>query len=65
MVCIYTHTYIYIYIFNKFIYVSWSSCTKLAPSVSSTHGLVAQSVRASERNSVVVGSNPTEASYFK
>ena len=24
-----------------------------------THGLMAQSVRASERNSVIVGSNPT------
>ena len=38
-----------------------SSCTKLALSVSWTHGLIAQSVRSSERNSVVVGSNPTQA----
>ena len=45
-----------------------SSCTKLALSANWTHGLIAQSVRAnmslvraSERNSVVVGSNPTQA----
>ena len=35
-----------------------SSCTKLALRTSWTHGLIAQSVRASEQNSVVVGSNP-------
>ena len=29
-----------------------------------THGLIAQSVRASERNSVVVGSNPTQANFL-
>ena len=40
--------------------MNWSSCTKLALSASRTHGLIAQSVRASERNSVVVGSNPTQ-----
>ena len=28
------------------------------------HGLIAQSVRASERNSVVVGSNPTQANFL-
>ena len=47
---------------------NWSSCTKLALSASWTHGLMAQSVRASGRNSVVVGSNATQAnflSYFK
>ena len=32
-------------------------------SANETHGLVAQSVRASERNSVVVGSNPTQANF--
>ena len=42
---------------------NWSSCTKFAQSASWTHGLIAQSVRASERNSVVVGSNPTQASF--
>ena len=39
---------------------NWSSCTKLALSASWTHGLIAQLVRASEPNSVVVGSNPTQ-----
>ena len=43
---------------------NWSSCTKLALSASWTHGLIAQSVRASERNSVVVDSNPTQASFL-
>ena len=47
---------------------NWSGCTKLALSASWTHGLIAQSVRVSERNSVVVGSNislrPTFYSYF-
>ena len=43
---------------------NWSSCTKLALRASWTHGLIAQSVRASERNSVVVGSNPTEANFL-
>ena len=38
---------------------NWNSCPKLALSASWTHDLIAQSVRASERNSVVVGSNPT------
>ena len=31
---------------------NWSGCTKLALGASWTHGLIAQSVRASERNSV-------------
>ena len=31
---------------------------------SSTHGLIAQSVRASELNLVVVGSNPTKANFL-
>ena len=45
---------------------NWSCCTKLALSASWTYGLIDQSVRASERNSVVVGSNPIQAcSYFK
>ena len=42
----------------------WSSCTKLALSVSLTHGLIAQSVRAPEQKSVVVGSNPTQANFL-
>ena len=36
----------------------------LAVSASSTHGLIAQLVRASERNSVVVGSNPTQTNFL-
>ena len=49
---------------------NWSSCTKLALNASWTHGLISQSesVRASERNSLVAGSNPlrpTFYSYFK
>ena len=50
---------------------SRSSCTKLALSESWPPGLIAQSVRASEWNSVVAGSNPTQAlratfyNYFK
>ena len=50
---------------------NWSSCTTLAVSATWTHGLISQSVRASERNSVVVGLNPkitlrsTIYSYFK
>ena len=43
---------------------NWSSCAKLALSASWTHGLIAQSVRASERNSVVVGSNPTQTNFL-
>ena len=35
---------------------NWSSCTKLVLSVSWTHGLITQSVRPSERNSVVMES---------
>ena len=46
------------------LYIYWSSCTKLALSGSWTHGLIAQSVRASARNSVVVGSNPTQANFL-
>ena len=47
---------------------NWISCTKLALSVSWAHDLIAESIRPSERNSVVVGSNPfwpTFYSYFK
>ena len=42
-----------------------SSCTKLALSASWTHGLIAQSVRASGRNPVVVGSNPTQPNFLR
>ena len=43
---------------------NWSSCTKLALSPSSTHVLIAQLVRGSERNSVVVVSNPTQINFL-
>ena len=43
---------------------NWSSCTKLALTGTWTHGLIAHLVRVSERNSVVVGSNPTEANFL-
>ena len=43
---------------------NWSSCTKLALSRSWTHGLITQSVRASKRNSVVVGLNPTQTNTY-
>ena len=43
---------------------NWSSCTKLALRASSTQDLLAQSVRASERNWVVVGSSPTQANFL-
>ena len=43
---------------------NWSSCTKLAPRASWTHGLITQSVRVSKRNSVVVGSNLTQANFL-
>ena len=36
----------------------------MALSASCTHGLIAQSVRASEQDSVVVGSNPTQANFL-
>ena len=39
---------------------NWRSCKKLALSASWIYGLMAQSVRASGRNAVVVGSNPTQ-----
>ena len=42
---------------------NWSSCTKLALSASWTHSLIAQSVRASELNSVAADSNPTQANF--
>ena len=47
---------------------NWSSCTKLALSGSWTHGLIAHSVRASERNSVLtvqIPFRPTLHSYFR
>ena len=37
---------------------------KVVPGSSWSHGLIAQSVRASERNSVVVGSSPTQANFL-
>ena len=40
---------------------NWSGCAKLPLSVSWTYGLIVQSVRVSERNSVVVDSNHTQA----
>ena len=45
---------------------NWSSCTKFGLSVSWTHGLIVQSVKVSERkrNSVVVGSNHTQANFL-
>ena len=46
----YIYIYIYIYIYN--VSGSW------------THGLIAQSVRASERNSVDVSSSPRQASFL-
>ena len=44
---------------------NWNRCTKFAVSVSWTHGLIAQLVRASERNSMVVGSNPTQTNFLE
>ena len=43
---------------------NWSRCTTLALSVSWTHGPIALVVRASERSSVVMGSNPTQANFL-
>ena len=43
---------------------NWSSCTNMALSASWTHVLIAQSVRASEQNSVIVGSNPTQVNFL-
>ena len=52
---------------------NWSSCTKLAVSASWTHGLIAQwvyrnelihMVCATEPNSVVMGSNPTQVNFL-
>ena len=40
------------------------SCTKMALSGSWTQGLIAQFIRASERNSVVVVSNPTQTDFL-
>ena len=44
---------------------NWSSYTRLALSAGSTHGLLSQSVRASEWNSVFMGSNPTQANILQ
>ena len=44
---------------------NWSSWAKLVLSASWTTGLIAQSVRASKRNSVFVGSNPSQANFLE
>ena len=46
-----------VYIYNLIIFV-YILCVYIY------HGLIAQSDRASERNSVVVGSNPTQANFL-
>ena len=43
---------------------NWSSCTKFLLSGSWTHDLIARSVRASEQNSVVVGSNSIQVNFL-
>ena len=43
---------------------NWSNSTKLALSVSWIHGLIAQLVRASEQNQVVMGSNATQVNFL-
>ena len=53
-VCIYMYLYMYIYILiYMYIYSLY------------IYSLLAQSVRASERNSVVMGSNPTQANFLQ
>ena len=42
----------------------WGGCTKLALIASCTRDLITQSARASERNSVVMCSNPTQANFL-
>ena len=42
-----------------------SSCAKVALNVSWNRGLIAQSVRASEWNSVVAGSNPSQVNFLQ
>ena len=44
---------------------NWNSCTKLALSASWIHSLIAWSERASERNSVVLDSNPAQVNLLK
>ena len=47
---------------------NWNTCTKLVLSLSCsswTHDLIAQSVRVSEQNSVVVGSFPTQTNFLQ
>ena len=41
-----------------------NGCIELALSASSTHGLIAQLVQASEWNSVVDSSNPTQTNFL-
>ena len=45
--------------------VKLGSCRKLALRASWTQSLIAQSIRASERNSVVVGSSATQVNFLK
>ena len=45
-------------------WLNWSSCRKLVLSASWTHGLLGQTVRASEQNSVVVGWNATQNNFL-
>ena len=44
---------------------NWSSCTKLAVSVSWTHGLIGQLVRAPKQNLFSEGLNPTQANFIQ
>ena len=58
--------FIYIYInawicFSKLHFINKYVIYK----INKTHDLIAQSVRMSERNSVIVGSNPTEANFLQ
>ena len=43
---------------------NWNSCTNLGLSGRWTHCLIAQSIRASEPNSVIVGSHPTQSNFL-
>ena len=43
---------------------NWSGCAKLTLRAIWVHGVIAQPVVVSERNSVVVGSNPTQANFL-
>ena len=74
----YMHTYIHTYPQKTFLPVFMArlqlnhgcrvitrmSLLRMSLHVIYTHGLIAQSFRASERNSVVAGSNPTQANFL-